>query len=222
MGDTVRAAEREGGARRGAGCCAGGAAGSGSAERCGSGAGEVQKRSGSGAVRCDAGAVRRSGGAGLSAGGSGTRLALISYSNFSAPTQPARHWPDVMSGDVTPARRPLAAGCGRSCSDYHISASGGAAAPARALGGNFSSLLICISLYTFFLSLSSIPAAYLPSHLSFSFPGPLGLLHPFPLSVLPWHIYHFHLYIYFFLGGEEGVWDGGVKPTISFSRIYFS
>lgn len=79
-----------------------------------------------GAMRCDAGvrlrsgvlprgaagrgAVRRCGGAGLGAGGSGTRLALISYSNFSAPTQPARHWPDVMRGDVTPARRPLAAG----------------------------------------------------------------------------------------------------------------
>lgn len=85
--------------RRGALRGAGGAAGSGRAVRCGAVA-----------VRCGNGAVRRRGGAGLGAGGSGTRLALISYSNFSAPTQPARHWPDVTRGDVTPARRPLAAG----------------------------------------------------------------------------------------------------------------
>jgi len=67
----------------------------------------------------------------------------------------------------------------RSCSDYHISGSGGAA-PARALGGNFSSLLICISSYTFFLSFSSIPAAYLQSHLSFSFPAPIRAPPPLP------------------------------------------
>lgn len=102
VGDTVRAAEREGGAVR----C--------DAMRCDAG---VRLRSGvlprGPAARCCGarrGAVRRCGGAGLGAGGSGTRLALISYSNFSAPTQPARHWPDVMRGDVTPARRPLAAG----------------------------------------------------------------------------------------------------------------
>lgn len=69
-------------------------------------------------------------------------------------------------GDVTPARRPLAVGGTAQlfwwshfsvwqCSDF---------------SGNFSLFLSCSSLYTFFL-VSSVPAAYLPSHLLFSFPA---------------------------------------------------
>lgn len=145
---------------------------------------------------------RRGGDAGLGAGGSVTRLALISYSNFSAPTQPARHWPDVMRGDVTPARRPLAAGGAAQLSSLSYFSAGrrGRRGPGS-LGGNFSSLLICISLYTFCLSLRSVLDAYLPSHLSFSFPAPLGLLHPFPRSGSPSHIHPPYIYIYYFFGG---------------------
>lgn len=51
---------------------------------------------------------RRCGGGGL--GAARAPLFLISYSNFSAPTQLHRHWSDAARGDVRRAPRPLAAG----------------------------------------------------------------------------------------------------------------
>lgn len=51
---------------------------------------------------------RRCGGGGLER--LGAPLFLISYSNFSAPTQLLRHWSDAVRGDVRRAPRPLAAG----------------------------------------------------------------------------------------------------------------
>lgn len=51
---------------------------------------------------------RRCGGDGLAR--IGAPLFLISYSNFSAPTQLHRHWSDAERGDVRRAPRLLAAG----------------------------------------------------------------------------------------------------------------
>lgn len=51
---------------------------------------------------------RRNGGGGLAR--LGAPLFLISYSNFSAPTQLHHHWSDAARGDVRRAPRPLAAG----------------------------------------------------------------------------------------------------------------
>lgn len=50
---------------------------------------------------------RRCGGGRL--GAARAPLFLISYSNFSAPTQLHRHWSDAARGDVRRAPRPLAA-----------------------------------------------------------------------------------------------------------------
>lgn len=176
--------------RRGALRGPGGAAGSGRAVRCGSRA--VRERCGE--VRCCGAAVPdwALAARALASPLSLTQTSLLQLSplaiGLTSPTGTSllrgAHW-------LQAARR--------SCSDYHISASGGAAAPA--LGGNFSSLLICISLYTFFLSLSSIPAAYLPSRLSFSFPtrapAPLlGLAVPYlPFPYINRDVY-FHVYVW--------------------------
>lgn len=166
--------------------------------RCGNGAGAARERRG--AVRCGGAAVPdwALAARALASPLSLTQTSLLQLSPLAIGLTSCAGTSRLCGAHWLRAAR-------RSCSDYHISASGGAAAPARALGGNFSSLLISISLYTFFLSLSAIPAAYLPSHLSFSFPAPLGLLHPFPLSGLPCHIYHFHMWLFsfflFFWGG---------------------
>lgn len=53
---------------------------------------------------------RCGGGGGLERLGPPLSLFLISYSNFSAPTQLHRHWSDAVRGDVRRAARPLAAG----------------------------------------------------------------------------------------------------------------
>lgn len=187
--------------RRGAGRGAGGATGSVHAVRRG---GAVAVRSGGGAAqeRCGAarcGAVRRRGGAGLGAGGAGTRLALISYSNFSAPTQPARHWRDVTRGHVTPARAHWLRAARRSCADYHISASGGAAAR---LG--FARPTFPRSLFVFPFILSSCrspPSLSLISRHTFHFPSRprSGSCNPFPRPGLLRHIYNFHMDIYIYI-----------------------
>lgn len=173
------------GARRGPSTRSGAARSGSGAERWRCGAGAARRR---GAVRCGGAAVPDWA---LAARALASPLSLTQTSLLQL--SPLAIGATSRAGTSRP-RTPI--GCGRrgaaaSLSYFSVWRRG---RPARVRAANFSSLLICISLYTFVLSLFSI--AYLPSHLSFSFQAPLGLMYPFPCPGLLRHMRHFHMDIY--------------------------
>lgn len=119
----------------------------------------------------------------------------------------------------------------RSCSDYHISASGGAAAPARA---SRRQLLLAPHLYfpLYFLLVAFLYPRRLSSVAPFIFlPGPAQAPLPLPppraCSPIPTiymciYIYRYEIYIYIYTHTRILGEGGGANRSISFASAYLS